>query len=642
MSRLTARMKRRNYTSDLYGILYLVICIGAPENQRLRSMQMEANGVDELSVPETIQGKVTGIIKPPPDLRAIVDKTAQFVARNGRSFERKIAGETASGKFSFIKPSDPYHGYYEFKVLEFMEKGDESAQEVERKKQEEERLRQEKEAAEKALLDSQNAVIKAPVEAPVARAARSMPKEAPLPEEFILAHPPVSALESDIIRLTAQYTAISGKPFLSGLATREQRNPQFDFLKPTHPLFAYFTSFVESYAKVLSQDGKSRLQQGTKRMEVLDRCVHRLEWLRIEEERIQKETENDDAERLAFQQIDWHDFVIVETIQFTENEVVPQDDKKVNGNMDMDMDMDEDEDETPSDIKIVEGYTPQIAQPTAPTQPQLMTVDGRTVGTDQVNEHMRILLMDPKWRQENQRRLDKQKESAFAGGQSIADNLKRFAGHRGDIFPGGPSQQQAAAAQPPPGAQIPPQAPTVSYPPAPPPPVAYPPPHATYPPPPPVYHAPPVGGVPPPPPPPGFPMMPPVPPGTAPIPVQPPGVDEPAAKRARTGEVALLPEDEFAAANPGFISVCISVPVDDSNTQWKLEGQTVSVKRDIKSSVRDLKIELSSQLGSIPPSKYQLKAPVIGFLKDAKSLAFYNFTNGVALEFVLRKRGGRR
>ena len=83
---------------------------------------MEANGVDELSVPETIQGKVTGIIKPPPDLRAIVDKTAQFVARNGRSFERKIAGETASGKFSFIKPSDPYHGYYEFKVLEFMEK----------------------------------------------------------------------------------------------------------------------------------------------------------------------------------------------------------------------------------------------------------------------------------------------------------------------------------------------------------------------------------------------------------------------------------------------------------------------------------------------------------------------------------------
>lgn len=32
---------------------------------------------------KTVQGKVTGIIYPPPDIRAIVDKTAQFVARNG-------------------------------------------------------------------------------------------------------------------------------------------------------------------------------------------------------------------------------------------------------------------------------------------------------------------------------------------------------------------------------------------------------------------------------------------------------------------------------------------------------------------------------------------------------------------------------
>ena len=30
------------------------------------------------------QGKVTGVIIPPPDIRAVVDKTAQFVARNGK------------------------------------------------------------------------------------------------------------------------------------------------------------------------------------------------------------------------------------------------------------------------------------------------------------------------------------------------------------------------------------------------------------------------------------------------------------------------------------------------------------------------------------------------------------------------------
>ena len=30
-----------------------------------------------------------GIIQPPPDIRAIVDKTAQFVARNGEWFKRE-------------------------------------------------------------------------------------------------------------------------------------------------------------------------------------------------------------------------------------------------------------------------------------------------------------------------------------------------------------------------------------------------------------------------------------------------------------------------------------------------------------------------------------------------------------------------
>jgi splicing factor 3A subunit 1 len=36
------------------------------------------------------QGKVKGIIQPPPDIRAIADKTARFVAKNGKSFEQRI------------------------------------------------------------------------------------------------------------------------------------------------------------------------------------------------------------------------------------------------------------------------------------------------------------------------------------------------------------------------------------------------------------------------------------------------------------------------------------------------------------------------------------------------------------------------
>ena len=64
-------------------------------------------------------GKVVGIIHPPPDIRAICDKTAGFVAKNGRVFEAKIkAQHSNSVKFKFLQEDDPYHAYYLFKIEE--------------------------------------------------------------------------------------------------------------------------------------------------------------------------------------------------------------------------------------------------------------------------------------------------------------------------------------------------------------------------------------------------------------------------------------------------------------------------------------------------------------------------------------------
>ena len=65
-------------------------------------------------------GEVTGVIRPPPDIRAIVDKTALFVARNGKQFEARIqaSAEGQSQKFAFMRPNDPYNAYYEFKIRE--------------------------------------------------------------------------------------------------------------------------------------------------------------------------------------------------------------------------------------------------------------------------------------------------------------------------------------------------------------------------------------------------------------------------------------------------------------------------------------------------------------------------------------------
>lgn len=73
-----------------------------------------------------------------------------------------------------------------------------------------------------------------------------------------------------IIKLTAQYTAASGRQFLAGLAQREQRNPMFDFLKPTHLLFSYFTALVDCYSKILTPVAaqKARIAQGTDKNKV--------------------------------------------------------------------------------------------------------------------------------------------------------------------------------------------------------------------------------------------------------------------------------------------------------------------------------------------------------------------------------------
>ena len=49
----------------------------------------------------------------------IVDKTADFVARNGKEFETRIrAHEKDNPKFKFLLKENPYNAYYEMKIEE--------------------------------------------------------------------------------------------------------------------------------------------------------------------------------------------------------------------------------------------------------------------------------------------------------------------------------------------------------------------------------------------------------------------------------------------------------------------------------------------------------------------------------------------
>lgn len=81
----------------------------------------------------------------------------------------------------------------------------------------------------------------------------------------------LTALDLDIIKVVAQFVARNGKTFLTGLASREHSNPQFNFLKPTHSMFTFFTALCDAYSKVLMPP-KGIIQKLQK--DATDRCAY--------------------------------------------------------------------------------------------------------------------------------------------------------------------------------------------------------------------------------------------------------------------------------------------------------------------------------------------------------------------------------
>ncbi|XP_030764501.1 splicing factor 3A subunit 1 [Sitophilus oryzae] len=265
-----------------------------------------ANAATEESAPTN---PVVGIIYPPPEVRNIVDKTASFVARNGPEFEARIRqNELGNPKFNFLNTGDPYHAYYQHKVNEFKEgKGQEPTISHGVSKL----------TVSASAQQKQHEILKQ-VEQPF------VPKDPPSEFEFIADPPSISALDLDIVKLTAQFVARNGRAFLTQLMNREQRNFQFDFLRPQHSLFQYFTKLLEQYTKVLipPKTMQQKLKEEVRSTKtVLEQVKYRAEWQKYQEAQKAKEEEILERERIAYAQIDWHDFVVVETVDYQPFEI---------------------------------------------------------------------------------------------------------------------------------------------------------------------------------------------------------------------------------------------------------------------------------------------------------------------------------
>lgn len=111
----------------------------------------------------------------------------------------------------------------------------------------------------------------------------------------------------DIVKLTAQFVARNGRQFLTNLMNREQRNYQFDFLRPQHSLFQYFTKLLEQYTKILipPKDLMARLKvesaQGKASSNlVLEQVKYRSNWQKHQEAQRRREEEKVERERGKF------------------------------------------------------------------------------------------------------------------------------------------------------------------------------------------------------------------------------------------------------------------------------------------------------------------------------------------------------
>ncbi|KZS13174.1 splicing factor 3A subunit 1 [Daphnia magna] len=453
----------------------------------------------ETNLSENSSSKPTvGIIYPPPEVRNIVDKTASFVARNGLEFEARIRkNELNNPKFNFLNTGDPYHAYYQYKVKDIREGKLAEALPVAT-------------PATPAPTPAGKPPPSAPTSAPASLAQQQkqqeilkqfqqeapvIPKEPPPEFEFIVDPPSISAMELDIVKLTAQFVARNGRQFLTSLMNREARNYQFDFLRPQHSLFQYFTRLLEQYTKVLipPKDLMARLNEGcTNPNIVLQEVKRRADWQRHQEAQKRREEEEAERERVSYAQIDWHDFVVVESVDYQPFEIgnfppptTPEEvgarillQERYEEGQDVEMQLEseeEDEDEEDSDgeqakpppppgappslsfkgdgqqpppvapsaenVIVRKDYNPKAvakpqARPPAPDEYLISPITGERIPASQVAEHMRIGLLDPRWLEQRDRQMQEKmtQESVYAPGSAIENSLRALAERRTDIF----------------------------------------------------------------------------------------------------------------------------------------------------------------------------------------------------------------
>ncbi|WWD17527.1 hypothetical protein CI109_101968 [Kwoniella shandongensis] len=450
---------------------------GTPDVGEQDGGEDDAN-MEEYRAPRASDKLKEGIIYPPKEIRNIVDKTALHISKSPTPLllEEKIREhQKTDPKFAFLNDADPYHQYYRYMIVKVQEDAEDAAKGV--------NATPAPEKKEDNKADEVNAYE-------------------PKPWEFKVDLPGVTAMDLDILRLTALFHARRGRSFLSSLSVKEGRNYQFDFLRPTHSLYGYYNRMVESYQKVM-QPPPGLIENIVKeandpdiKWKTLEEARNRAEWERGRRKRETERQKEEEEEATARAAIDWQDFVVVETIEFTQNdealELPPPTSVEKLKSMSMaekrmasmvmeetgagptgadavldgqgageEMEIEEDEEEEEEvrlqrikaeqeqskarevqraameqrGMRIRKDYVPKGIQRNNAVQTAICPNCGQSIPENELTEHMRIELLDPKWKEQKKNlELRRAQAQQLQQGADVVASLKNLAHARTDIF----------------------------------------------------------------------------------------------------------------------------------------------------------------------------------------------------------------
>lgn len=389
-------------------------------------------------IPETMDNTKNAPERPPSPTRTTIDKTIQYVLKNGISFEEKLKENDTEGKFSFLNDASPYNAYYKAKLNGTEPRDTETTTSPE--------------AGPKIVTKKPDELL------------------------FLTKLPPISAYDLDVIKLTASYVACNSERSADALyryMDRRGKRGQFAFLNRNHSLFPLFQKFTKQYQAIIDTSlGKEKaivkrvksMISGNDRdlyQKAYDRAVYQ------KKHKVEKKTQEAELKRaqVHYASIEWQDFAFVAKMNFDavdevaelavpllREEVMSRTLQTKSKTIELEVPKENEKNEkkektekpqvsekseksapVPKGMKIRAAGESRLKRKIASTEPTIQCpITGQPIPELKFDTHLKILLRDPRYKEQQDNFM--KKNFTYASNlttDQVYENIKRLVKKRG-------------------------------------------------------------------------------------------------------------------------------------------------------------------------------------------------------------------